>query len=48
MITVIIDENTIGIKEGSGTAQAGNGITAVADFTASDWNALPIASTVLT
>ena len=48
VITVIIDDNTIGIKEGSGTAQAGNGITAVADFTASDWNALPIASTGLT
>jgi hypothetical protein len=48
VITVIIDANTIGIKEGGGTAQAGNGITAVADFTASDWNAIPIASTGLT
>ena len=48
VITVIIDDNTLGVKEGSSTAVAGNGITAVADFTASDYNALPIASTGLT
>ena len=48
VITVIIDDNTLGVKEGSSTAVAGNGITAVANFTASDYNALPIASTGLT
>ncbi|BCV04730.1 MAG: hypothetical protein CM15mV89_1720 [Caudoviricetes sp.] len=48
MITVIIDDNTLGVKEGSSTAVAGNGITAVAAFTASDWNAIPIGSTGLT
>ena len=48
MITVIIDNDNIGIREGSASAVAGNGITAVAAFTSSDYNALPIASTGLT
>ena len=48
VITVIIDNDNIGIREGSASAVAGNGITAVAAFTSSDYNALPIASTGLT
>jgi len=48
VITAIIDANTIAVKEGGTEAVAGNGITAVAAFTNSDWNALPIASTGLT
>ena len=46
-ITVIIDDNTVGIKEGGGAAASGNGFTKSA-FTASDWNALPIGDTGLT
>ena len=46
-VTVVIDANTVGIKEGGGTAVTGNGFTKSA-FTASDWNALPIGDTGLT
>ena len=46
-VTVVIDNNTVGIKEGGGTAVSGNGFTKSA-FTASDWNALPIGDTGLT
>ena len=48
VITAIIDADTIAVKEGGSTAVAGNGITAVAEFTSSDYNALPIGSTGLT
>ena len=46
-VTVVIDANTVGIKEGGGTAVSGNGFTKSA-FTSSDWNALPIGDTGLT
>ena len=46
-VTVVIDANTVGIKEGGGTAVTGNGFTKSA-FTSSDWNALPIGDTGLT
>ena len=46
-VTVVIDNDTVGIKEGGGTAVSGNGFTKSA-FTASDWNALPIGDTGLT
>ena len=46
-VTVVIDNDTVGIKEGGGTAITGNGFTKSA-FTASDWNALPIGDTGLT
>jgi hypothetical protein len=46
-VTVVIDNDTVGIKEGGGTAVTGNGFTKSA-FTASDWNALPIGDTGLT
>ena len=47
-ITVIIDANTFGIKEGGGTATAAGSWDAVATFSNSDWNALPIGDTGLT
>ena len=46
-VTVVIDNDTVGIKEGGGTAVTGNGFTKSA-FTSSDWNALPIGDTGLT
>lgn len=46
-VTVVIDANTVGIKHGAAAAVTGNSFTASA-FTASDWNALPIANTGLT
>ena len=46
-VTVVIDANTVGIKEGGGSAVTGNGFTKSA-FTSSDWNALPIGDTGLT
>ena len=46
-VTVVIDANTVGIKEGGGTAVSGNGFTKSA-FTNSDWNSLPIGDTGLT
>ena len=46
-VTVVIDANTVGIKEGTAPAVTGNGFTRSA-FTNSDWNALPIGSTGLT
>ena len=47
-VTVVIDANTVGIREATGTtAVTGNGFTKSA-FTASDWNSLPIANTGLT
>ena len=46
-VTVVIDANTVGIKHGAAAAVTGNSFTASA-FTASDWNALPIADTGLT
>ena len=46
-VTVVIDANTVGIKHGAAAAVSGNGFTQAA-FTASDWNALPIADTGLT
>ena len=46
-VTVVIDANTVGIKHGAAAAVSGNGFTQSA-FTASDWNALPIADTGLT
>ena len=47
-ITVIIDANTFGIKEGGGAASAAGSWDAVAPFSSSDWNALPIGDTGLT
>ena len=47
-ITVVIDANTFGIKEGGGTASAAGSWDAVAPFSSSDWNALPIGDTGLT
>ena len=46
-VTVVIDANTVGIKHGAAAAVTGNSYTQSA-FTASDWNALPIADTGLT
>ena len=46
-VTVVIDNDTVGIKEGGGEAVTGNGFTKSA-FTSSDWNALPIGDTGLT
>jgi len=47
-VTVVIDANTVGIREATGTtAVTGNGFTK-STFTASDWNSLPIADTGLT
>ena len=46
-VTVVIDNNTVGVKHGAASAITGNGYTASA-FTASDWNALPIGTTGLT
>ena len=46
-VTVVIDANTVGIKEGAAPAVTGNSFTKSA-FTASDWNGLPIGSTGLT
>jgi len=46
-VTVVIDANTVGIKEGAAPAVTGNSFTKSA-FTNSDWNALPIGSTGLT
>ena len=46
-VTVVIDANTVGIKEGTAPAVSGNSFTKSA-FTNSDWNALPIGSTGLT
>ena len=46
-VTVVIDANTVGIKEGGGTAVSGNSFVKSA-FTSSDWNALPIGDTGLT
>ena len=46
-VTVVIDNDTVGIKEGGGTAVSGNSFVKSA-FTSSDWNALPIGDTGLT
>ena len=46
-VTVVIDANTVGIKEGAAPAVTGNSFTKSA-FTSSDWNGLPIGSTGLT
>ena len=46
-VTVVIDDNTVGIKHGAAGAISGNGFTKSA-FTNSDWNAIPIGSTGLT
>ena len=46
-VTVVIDANNVGIKEGAAPAVTGNSFTKSA-FTASDWNSLPIGSTGLT
>ena len=46
-VTVVIDANTVGIKHGGAAAVSGNSFVQSA-FTASDWNALPIADTGLT
>ena len=46
-VTVVIDANTVGIKHGAAAAVSGNSFVQSA-FTASDWNALPIADTGLT
>jgi hypothetical protein len=46
-VTVVIDDNTVGIKHGAAAAVSGNSFTQSA-FTTSDWNALPIADTGLT
>ena len=46
-VTVVIDDNTVGIKHGAAGAVTGNGFTQSA-FTNSDWNAIPIGSTGLT
>ena len=46
-VTVVIDANTVGIKEGAAPAVTGNSFTKSA-FTNSDWNSLPIGSTGLT
>ena len=46
-VTAVIDANTVAIRHGAAAAVSGNGFTQSA-FTASDWNALPIADTGLT
>ena len=46
-VTVVIDANNVGIKEGAAPAVTGNSFTKSA-FTNSDWNGLPIGSTGLT
>ena len=46
-VTVVIDNDTVGIKEGGGTAVSGNSFVKSA-FTSSDWNALQIGDTGLT
>ena len=46
-VTVVIDANNVGIKEGAAPAVTGNSFTKSA-FTNSDWNSLPIGSTGLT
>ena len=46
-VTAVIDANTVAIRHGAAAAVSGNGFTQAA-FTASDWNALPIADTGLT
>ena len=46
-VTHVIDANTVGIRSGSATAATGNSYT-ITDFTASDWNNLPIGTTGLT
>ena len=46
-VTVVIDDNTVGIKHGGSGAVTGNGFTQSA-FTSSDWNALTIGDTGLT
>ena len=46
-VTVVIDDNTVGIKHGGAGAVTGNGFTQ-SSFTNSDWNAIPIGSTGLT
>ena len=48
VVTVIIDANTIGIKEGGGAAVDSGSFDAVAPFSASDWNSLTIGDTGLT
>ena len=48
VVTAIIDNDTLVIREGGATAITGGGFTAVANFTNSEWNSLPIASTGLT
>ena len=45
-VTVVIDANNVGIKEGAAPAVTGNSFTKSA-FTNSDWNSLPIGSTGL-
>ena len=46
-VTAVIDANTVAIRHGAAAAVSGNGFAQSA-FTASDWNALPIADTGLT
>ena len=46
-VTAVIDANTVAIRHGAAAAVSGNGFTQSA-FTASDYNALPIADTGLT
>ena len=46
-VTAVIDANTVAIRHGAAAAVSGNGFTQAA-FTASDYNALPIADTGLT
>ena len=47
-VVVVIDANNVGVREGSAAPVVGNGYTAVAPFTATMWNALPIGTTGLT
>ena len=47
-VVVVIDANNVGVRQGSAAPVVGNSYTAVADFTATMWNALPIGTTGLT
>jgi hypothetical protein len=47
-VVVVIDVNNVGVRKGSADPVAANSYTAVAEFTATMWNALPIGTTGLT
>ncbi len=47
-VVVVIDDDNVGVRQGTAAPVAANGYTAVAAFTATMWNALPIGTTGLT